>query len=75
MKFKIICEIMHATGKHLQGLMRPAISKGSFKSTKLYTILLSWLWRVRKSLFCFHSLNSECVTCACLQCGRCKQNR
>jgi len=31
---KIICEIMHATGKYLQGLMGPAISKGSFKSTK-----------------------------------------
>ena len=27
---------MHATGKYLQGLMRPAISKGSFKSTKIY---------------------------------------
>ena len=31
---KIICEIMHATGKYLQGLMGPAISEGSFKSTK-----------------------------------------
>jgi len=31
---KIICEIKHATRKYLQGLMGPAISKGSFKSTK-----------------------------------------
>jgi len=31
---KIICEITHATGKYLQGLMGPAISKGSLKSTK-----------------------------------------
>ena len=27
-------EIMHATEKYLQGLMGPAISEGSFKSTK-----------------------------------------
>jgi len=33
-KIKIICEITHATRKYLQGLMGPAISKGSFKSTK-----------------------------------------
>ena len=31
---KIICEITHATGKYLQGLMGPAISEGSSKSTK-----------------------------------------
>jgi len=31
---KIISEIMIATGKYLQGLIGPAISKGSFKSTK-----------------------------------------
>jgi len=31
---KIICEIMHATGKYLQRLMGPEISKGSFKSPK-----------------------------------------
>ena len=31
---EIICEITHATGKHLQGLMGLAISEGSFKSTK-----------------------------------------
>ena len=31
---RIICEIMHATGKYLQGLIRPAISERSFKSTK-----------------------------------------
>ena len=29
-----ICKTTHATGKYLQGLMRPAISEGSFKSTK-----------------------------------------
>ena len=69
---KIICEITHATGKYLQGLMGPAISKASFK---LYTILLTWLWRVRKSLFRFHSLICEYVTCVCLQCGKHKQNR
>ena len=33
-KCKIICEITHATGKYSQGLMGPAISEGSFKSTK-----------------------------------------
>jgi len=32
---KIICEITHATGKYLQGLMGPAINKGSFKLTKI----------------------------------------
>ena len=72
---KIICEIMHATGKYLQRLIGPAISKRSFKSIKkLYTILLTWLWRARKCLFCFRSLNSEFVVCVCLQCGRPKQN-
>ena len=35
---KIICEITHSAGKYLQRLMGPAISEGSFKSTKLYTI-------------------------------------
>ena len=29
---------MHATGKYLQGLMGPAISEGSFKSTKTIII-------------------------------------
>jgi len=48
---KIICEIMHATGKYLQGLMGPAISKGSSNQQKLYTIVFAWLWRVPKSLF------------------------
>jgi len=48
-----ISEILHATGKYLQGLMGPGISKGSFKSTKLYIILLAWLWRVQKSFFSF----------------------
>ena len=33
-KSKIICEITHATAKYLQGLMGPAISEESFKSTK-----------------------------------------
>ena len=32
---KIICEIMHATGKYSQGLMGPTISAESFKSTKI----------------------------------------
>jgi len=31
---KIACEITHATGKYLQGLMGPVINQGSFKSTK-----------------------------------------
>ena len=31
---KIICEITHVTEKYLQGLMEPAISEESFKSTK-----------------------------------------
>jgi len=31
---KIICEITHAFVKYLLELMGPAISKGSFKSTK-----------------------------------------
>jgi len=56
---KFLCEITHTTGRNLQGLMGPAISEGSFKSTKLYTILLT---RVRKSLFRLCSLNSE-VSC------------
>ena len=30
----IICKITHATGKYSQGLMGPAISEESFKSTK-----------------------------------------
>ena len=38
---------------------------------KLYTILLAWPWKARKSLFHFHSLNGKCVTCFRLQCGRC----
>jgi len=72
LNLKIICEITHATGKNLQGLIGPAISEGSFKNKKkLHTILLAWLWRIRKSV----SLNGECVTCVCLQCSRCKQNR
>jgi len=52
---KIICKTTHATGKYLQGLMGPAISEGSFKSTKkkLYTTLLAWLWRVQKSSISF----------------------
>ena len=37
---KIIFEVTHATEKFLQGLMGPTISEGSFKSAKLYTILL-----------------------------------
>ena len=37
--FKIIFEITHATGKYLQGLMGPAISKGSFKYTKSIYLL------------------------------------
>jgi len=31
--FKMSCEIIRATGKYLEGLMGPAISEGSFKST------------------------------------------
>ena len=49
--------------------------KKASNQQKLYTILPAWLWRVQKSLFRFHSLNDECVTCVCLQCGRHKQNR
>ena len=49
-------------------------AKEASNQQKLYTILLAWLWRVWKSLFHFCSLNSECVTCICLQCGRRKQN-
>jgi len=62
---------MHATGKHLQGLMGPAISKGSFKLLKTIYHLTRL---AMESLFRFHSQNSECVTCVCLQCGRRKQN-
>ena len=54
---------MYATGKYSQGLMGPAIGEGSFKSIKLYTILLAWPWRVQNFLFCFCSLNSKCATC------------
>jgi len=38
------------------------------------SFLLAWLWKVLKPLFCFCSLNSECVTGICLQCGKRKQN-
>jgi len=31
---KIICEITHAKGKYSEGLLRPEISKGSFKLAK-----------------------------------------
>ena len=50
-------------------------AKEASNQQKLYTILLAWLWRVWKSLFCFRSLNGECVTCVCLQCSKHKQNR
>ena len=50
-------------------------SKKASNQQKLYTILVDWLWRVRKSLFRFCSLNGECVTCVCLQYSRHKQNR
>jgi len=33
---KIICKIMHATGKYLQGLMRSAISKRKLQINKIY---------------------------------------
>ena len=39
---------MHATEKNLRGLMGPAISKGSFKSMKLYTMAM-----VSSKIFCF----------------------
>jgi len=71
---KIISKITHATGKYLQRLMGPGISKESFKSIKTMHYLTACLWRVRKPLFCFFSLKGECVTCICLQCGRHKQN-
>ena len=69
---KLICEITHNTGKYLQGLMGPA--KKASNHRKPYTMLLAWLWRVQKSLFCFCGLNGECVTYVILQCGRHKQN-
>jgi len=49
-------------------------AKGASNQQKLYGILFAWLWRDRKSLFCFRSLNGKYVTCVCLQCGRRKQN-
>ena len=66
---------MHATGKYLQGFMGPAISEGSFKSTKTIHHLSRLAMESSKTLFRLHSLNGECVTCVCLQCGRRKQNR
>jgi len=71
-KKKIISEITHATGKYLQGLMGAAISEGSFKSTKTIHHLTCL---AMESLFCFRSLNGECVTCICLQYSKRKQNR
>ena len=69
MKFKIIFEITHATGKYLQGLMG---SEGSFKSTKtIYHLTCLAI----ESLFRFCSLNGDCVTWVCLLCSRCKQTR
>ena len=48
--------------------------KEASNQQKLNTILITWLWRVRKCLFHFCSLNGECVTCVCLQCSRRKLN-
>ena len=70
---KIISKITHATGKYLQGLIGQESVKEASNQQKLYTILLAWLWTVRKSLFRFCSLNSECVMCVFLQCDRRKQ--
>ena len=65
---------MHATGKYLQRLMGPAISDGSFKSTKTIYHLTRLAMESLKFLLHFCSLNGECVTYVCLQCGRYKQN-
>ena len=74
----IIILLNHACYRKIfTNIFGPAIIKGSFKSKKkkkTCTILLAWLWRAQKSLFRFCILNSECVTCVCLQCCRCKQN-
>jgi len=87
-KTRIVCTSMHIEKKIKNYLWQLQIywnvftridrtSKGSKKASnqqKLDTILLPWLWKVQKSLFCFHSLNSECVTCVRLQCDGRKQN-
>ena len=44
--------------------MGPAISEGSFKSTKT---IYHRTCLAMESLFCFHSLNGECATCVYLQ--------
>ena len=60
-KLNNICEIMHVTGKYLQGLMGQQSAKEASNQRKLYFILLTWLWRVQKSLLRFCSLNGECA--------------
>ena len=42
---RIIYEILHATGKYLQGLMGPAISEGNFKSTKTMHTVTSYSFK------------------------------
>jgi len=69
---KIICEITHAAGKYLWGLMEPAISEGSFKSTKTIFVPSYSPGYGEFENLCFGSI--ACVTCICLQCGRHKQN-
>ena len=52
---------MHVTGKYLQGLMRPVISEGSFKSTKPVYYLTCLAINSSKIFVSFCSLNSECT--------------
>ena len=51
------------------------INKGSFKPTKNIPSYSPGYGKLENLLFRFCSLNSDCVTYVCLQCGRCKQNR
>ena len=49
---KIICEITQVIGKYLQDSLGPSICE---EASKLFAILLAWLWRVQKSLYHFCS--------------------
>ena len=60
---KVICDDYTCYRNYLQCLMRPAIGEGSFKSAKLYIILLAWPWTVR--IF-FHCHSPKIFTCVCL---------
>jgi len=60
---------------HKVQLMKPAISKGSFKpTTKNILSYFPGYGEFKKNFFGFRSPKENGVTCICLQCSRHKQN-